>query len=138
MDYGHSRALAREVRHSPNWPTVRGTLRPRGVAGLIRSRAPVWIQLYLAARDGRLISDGSGGYALLAPPLGGAPPPADSSGLRVLDAHWDLFMFAAGSLSLLGGSVLLVALRATTVGLILTIAGMALIAMLMAVGSSGN
>jgi nucleoside phosphorylase len=74
---------------------VTDALRPRGVFGILRSRAPLPVILYLAARDGRLVWRGADAFAVLEPPrnarLGGRPGRL----MRQVDRHWDLAMFAA-------------------------------------------
>lgn len=94
------RRAAGRLRETPEGRRARDSIRPRGVAGLFRDRAPLTLLLYLAALERRLVWQDVTGFALLEPPL--ARPEiwrrtrVDRLGvLRWLDRHWGNVMFAA-------------------------------------------
>lgn len=77
-----------------------GALRPRGVSWVIRDRAPLAVLLYLAGREGRLVWQGPGGFALLEPPAARTElwRGARFGGLRLvllrwLDRRWGAVVF---------------------------------------------
>lgn len=88
-----ARRAATAVRSSELGYRAELTIRPRGHFVLFRGRAPLPLLLLVAERDGLLVSQDDGGFAVLAPP---ASAGADRSGgwgirfLRALDRHWDL------------------------------------------------
>ncbi|MEU5397803.1 hypothetical protein ABZ348_00695 [Streptomyces sp. NPDC005963] len=94
------RSAARRVRTTPRGRRAVGALRPRGVAWVIRDRAPLALLLYTAGREGRLVWQGPGGFALLEPPTArteiwrgprfGGPW---SGLLRWLDTRWSVVVF---------------------------------------------
>lgn len=86
------------------------TLRPRGISGVLRSRAPLPVILYLAARDGRLVRQDTGGLALLEPPYDARDLGRPGGLLRRLDRHWDLAMFALPPAVSMGLSLVTLAL----------------------------
>jgi hypothetical protein len=61
-------AAARAVRKAEYGRHAYDTARPRGVSGLIRSRGPLFLLLYVASREGRLVWRDQAAFALLAPP----------------------------------------------------------------------
>lgn len=89
-----ARAAAASVRTADRGSIAMRTVRPKGV-GLARGRGPLWLRLYLASRDGRLVLRDLGSFALLEPPSVrqvrlGRP------GHRLLvlvERNWDLFVF---------------------------------------------
>ena len=100
---------ARSVRAAEFGRGVVGFLRPRSL-GFSRTRAPISLQLYRAAGDGRLVWRGPDSFAMLQRP---ADRRAKGSGwaLRWVDRHWFVVVML-GEFALLVGSVLvLVALR---------------------------
>ena len=92
-----SRALARRIRAAPNGRAAHAALRPRGVVGPWRSRAPLWAVLLLADRDGRLVRDGDQ-VALRESRLEDVPP--GRSPWHVVDRWWDVLCFTAPPLLL--------------------------------------
>ena len=79
------------MRAAPLGRQAAATLRPRAT-GLARSRAPLPLLLYVAARDGLVVSQDGGGFAVLRRP--GVHRPVRSGGyglrlLRWLDANWE-------------------------------------------------
>jgi len=94
---------AGRVRLEPLAYQVLATARPRSVLGLVRSRAPLTLQLFLASRDGLLAELGNG-FAMLRRPAIGPHVPAGGWMLRLsrrLDRHWDFACFAGPPLLLL-------------------------------------
>jgi nucleoside phosphorylase len=91
--------------------------------GLFRSRAPLALVLFVAAREGRLVWRGEDSYALLEAPLT-RPLPRRYGGvwhslLRLVDRRWEMVVFAAPpALALLLALVfaLLLVLTAAPVG----------------------
>lgn len=98
-------AVARMVRAAELGGEATATVRPRGVVGLARSRAPLPIVLYVADREGRLLRPDGKGVILLEPPS--MPPWRVSHGMRMrllgfVDRRWDfLCMFGPPALALL-------------------------------------
>ncbi|GHJ45839.1 hypothetical protein Cs7R123_31810 [Catellatospora sp. TT07R-123] len=72
---------------------VRGLLRPR-MYGLLRGRAPIWLQLVRASRDERLIWQGLESFAVLSRPRDRVGEGADRV-LRWIDQPWTLIVAAA-------------------------------------------
>ncbi|MEV0165866.1 phosphorylase family protein [Nonomuraea fuscirosea] len=94
LSFRAARETAAALRRTECYRAMIDTLRPRGVSGLLRSRAPLPAILYLAARDGRLVRQDAGGLALLEPPYDARDLGRPGGFLRRLDRHWDLAMFA--------------------------------------------
>jgi len=82
------REAARSVRAAEFGARSVHYLRPRTL-GLIRTRAPVWLQLYRAAGEGRLIWHGPRSFALLSRPADRAPA-GQGRVLRLIDHQWPL------------------------------------------------
>jgi nucleoside phosphorylase len=102
------REAARAVRATPFWPQVRDAVRPPGV-GIHRSRPPLGLLLYAAARDGRLVWRSADEFALLEPPIARSREWASSDAGRTwlsrLDRWWDHLVFGVPPLLLLVLSV---------------------------------
>jgi nucleoside phosphorylase len=62
-------AAARAVLRAEHGRRAYDAVRPRGVSGFIRSRGPLFLLLYVASREGRLVWRDRAGFALLVPPL---------------------------------------------------------------------
>jgi nucleoside phosphorylase len=96
------------VRATPCWPQVRDVVRPPGV-GIHRSRPPLGLLLYGAARDGRLLWRNADEFALLEPPIARSREWASSEAGRTwlnrLDRWWDHLVFGVPPLLLLALSV---------------------------------
>jgi nucleoside phosphorylase len=95
--FARARRAAAEIRAAPLGDQAVATLRPPGVSGLARARAPLALLLYVAVRDGQVVEQDGGGFAVVRRPT--ASRPARSGGrwlrlLRWLDHHWDLAVFA--------------------------------------------
>jgi len=95
--FARARRAAADVRAAPLGSEAVATLRPRSVHGVVRARAPLSLLLYIAARDGLVIEQDNGGYAVLQRPAG--DPPIRSGGyvlrlLRWLDRHWGFVWFS--------------------------------------------
>lgn len=103
VTFAQARAAARAARTAEHGRQVRRTARPRGVYGAIRSRAPLSLQLYGAALEGRLVWRGENEFAMLEPPLRRRPPRGTRGAwLRLTDRFWDLFVaFAPPALMLM-------------------------------------
>src|SRR5262245_57786170 len=105
VTFAEAFALARRVGSTEYRRSVVSTVRPRGVLGIARERAPLPIMLYVADREGRLIRPDAEGLILLEPPS--LPPWRIPAGLglrllRVVDRRWDLLcMFCPPALVLL-------------------------------------
>jgi nucleoside phosphorylase len=61
-------SAARAVRGAEHGSDAYNTVRPRGINGLGRARAPLFVLLWVAAREGRLVWQDADGFALLEPP----------------------------------------------------------------------
>jgi nucleoside phosphorylase len=107
-DLNACRQAARAVRASPYWPQVRDVVRPPG-AGLHRSRPPLGLLLYAAARDHRLVWQSADEFAVLEPPVARGREWASSDAGRTwlgrLDRWWDLLVFGVPPFLLLAVSV---------------------------------
>ncbi|MFI5889196.1 hypothetical protein ACIA5D_03645 [Actinoplanes sp. NPDC051513] len=86
------RAAARSVRAAEVGAETIRFLRPRTL-GLFRTRAPVSLQLYRAAGEGRLIWQGPRSFAMLSRPADRAPSDRGRA-LRWIDQQWSLVMLA--------------------------------------------
>ncbi|MGW0810770.1 5'-methylthioadenosine/S-adenosylhomocysteine nucleosidase family protein [Nonomuraea sp. NPDC002799] len=114
ISFWAAREAATAVRRAERCRDVADVIRPRGIFGVLRSRAPVAIILYVAARDGRLVWQSPEAFAVLESPHNSRL--ADRPGiplLRLLDKRWDLVLFLlppavllmlAAALALLGGA----------------------------------
>jgi hypothetical protein len=94
------------VRRAPHERQAVDTMRPRGVSGVFRSRAPLALQLRLAAQQDRLLWWSPQLFALLEPP-GNQPARGGSRWVRWLDRWWDLLLFAIPPVVLLAAAALL-------------------------------
>ena len=107
--FARARQAAADVRAAPLGSQAVATMRPRGGVGLVRSRAPLSVLLFVAARDGLVTEQDNGGYAVLQRPA--ASPPIRSGGyqlrlLRWLDRRWDFVLFGGPPLlGLVAGAV---------------------------------
>jgi nucleoside phosphorylase len=108
------RAAVREVRGAPHGARALDQVRPRGSFGITRSRPPVALVLYLAAREGRLVWQGPDAFALLERPLARAGPRSGHltlSLLRLLDRYWELLLLSVPSALALLCAVALIPFR---------------------------
>jgi nucleoside phosphorylase len=97
-----ARQVAAEVRAAEFGPEAAVTLRQRSVTGLTRDRAPLPVLLWIAARDGLVVEQDGGGYAVLQRPLGVQPGHAGGylvRAVRRLDRHWSYVIFAGPPLA---------------------------------------
>lgn len=90
-------AAARAVRRAEFGRQAYDTVRPRGVSGLVREKGPLFLQLYVAAREGRFVEGEGDAFGLLEPPaeqdaarLGGGSPLAFA---RFLCRRWELLFW---------------------------------------------
>lgn len=101
-----ARTAARAVRQASRGREALNAARPRGATGLFRARAPVAIQLRLAAQQGRLAWASTEAFAVLESP-GHYPAKGGGRWLRFLDRGWDVLLFAVPPGALLGTAGLL-------------------------------
>jgi hypothetical protein len=103
-------------------------MRPRSVVGLVRARAPLSLLLFVAARDGLVVAQDNGGYAVLQRPATSPPIRSGGYGLRLLrwlDRRWDFVLFGGPPLLLMLVAVLAAPFAATRVlGLVALAAGL--------------
>lgn len=81
------------LRRAERGKAARNTIRPRGIFGLIRSRGPLSIILYAAARDGLLVWRGVDAFAVLDPPHGERYVGRPGGLARHLDRRWEFVLF---------------------------------------------
>lgn len=94
--FAQARHAAWQIRTAPSGRQAAATARPRSVLGVVRARAPLALLLYLAGRDGRVVTQ-DGGFAVLARPAIDPPVTTGGPGLRLLrrvDRHWDTLVYA--------------------------------------------
>ncbi|MBB5873729.1 nucleoside phosphorylase [Allocatelliglobosispora scoriae] len=86
------RAAARAVRGAELSRQAIGTIRPRGLTGVFRSRLPLAMAIRLAARENRLVWHSPEEFAVLERPWlsKDAPPPRATRAMRLLDGGWEL------------------------------------------------
>jgi nucleoside phosphorylase len=110
LDLRACREAARSVRASPYWRQVRDVVRPREVS-IHRSRPPLALMLYAAARDGRLVWRAADEFAVLEPPIARmrdwARGDAGRTWLARLDRWWEMLVW-------LGTPLLLIVLAVPT------------------------
>jgi nucleoside phosphorylase len=126
---------AAQVRAAELGPQAVATIRPRAVVGLIRSRAPLPLLLYVAARDGLVVAQDGGGFAVLQPPLIDGPNRSGGYRLRFLrwlDRRWDFMVFAAPPvLGILVSAAMIPFPAAHPAGVVILLLGMLWVAVLM-------
>src|SRR5258705_3995731 len=100
--FRHAFQAARNVRRAEFGRQAIATIRPRGVVGFARRRAPLAIMLYLASWEGRLCWQDLDGFAVIEPPVraGAGRGQALEGGagarlLRLIDRRWDTVLFGA-------------------------------------------
>ncbi|RSM65235.1 hypothetical protein DMH04_49610 [Kibdelosporangium aridum] len=117
VPFAQCRAIARGVRRAQHAKAAINTVRPRGVAGFIRNRAPLALVLYLAATEGRLVVQGTTAVAMLEPRAVGEktwqPKGLRLGSLSFVDRRWSVLLFAAPAFILLGLSLLAFAVDAS-------------------------
>jgi nucleoside phosphorylase len=121
------RAAARQIKRAEYAAEAVALFRPRGTSGVLSSRAPISIMLYLADHDGRLIRQEQGGLAVLEPPLDGWPPQAEPIRvrlLRVVDRRWELLSFGIPLAALLLASFISAVLHSAFVAVALAFLGL--------------
>ncbi|WP_103336805.1 5'-methylthioadenosine/S-adenosylhomocysteine nucleosidase family protein [Amycolatopsis sp. CA-126428] len=95
LSFRECRAAAHAALGSTRGKTVLNSVRPRGLSGVLRSRPPLAVQLFLAARAGRLWWSATDCFALLEPPSEHRPPNRAARRLRFLDHYWELLVWFA-------------------------------------------
>jgi nucleoside phosphorylase len=121
---------ARGLRTAEHAADVVEHLRPR-TQGFFRTRAPIGLQLFRAAREGRLIWYGPHSFAALRTP---AERPIEGAGrmLRWIDRQWTLLTLAGTFLAFVLSMALLTAFRGaigvSAAALGVSVAGLALVA----------
>ncbi|MBO4210180.1 5'-methylthioadenosine/S-adenosylhomocysteine nucleosidase family protein [Micromonospora echinofusca] len=124
--FGDCRRAAARLRRAEHGRQAAAAARPRSVNGVLRTRAPLAVMLYLAAREERLVWRGPDSFALLEPPVGW-PPPRRGRLLRWWDQHWQFLWYGGPPLLAVagaGGTALLPLPAAGTVALILVLAAL--------------
>jgi hypothetical protein len=104
--FAECRISARHVRKALLGKEALKNMRPRGVSGLYSSRAPLTLQLLLAAQQARLAWWSPQIFALLELPTNHSAQ-GGSRWLRWLNRWWDPLMFAVPPVVLLGAAALL-------------------------------
>jgi nucleoside phosphorylase len=105
ITFAEARAAARAVRAAPRARSALTTVRPRGFFAFVRTRGPLALMLYVAAREGRLVWAGPTAFALLEPPIGTRPPQGSRGGpARRLDRRWDVFVAFGPPVALLAAA----------------------------------
>lgn len=99
ITFADCRAAARTVRAAEYGRQAIEVVRPRSVLGLVRSRGPLSIVLWVAAAEGRFIRSGPDSFALLERPRSIEQPAVARGGLglrllRLIDQRWDMLLFA--------------------------------------------
>lgn len=127
--YAECREAARSIRRAEFGRDTVNTVRPRGVTGLFRSRAPLPILLYVASREGRLVWRSADSLALLQPP--GDLPRAAPGGVRLwllrqVNRRWEMLLFAGPPVVLLLIVLGLIAIRGLVGRNVLLIGGVSL------------
>ncbi len=107
--FAQARQAAVRVRAASLGPDAITTIRPPSVYGLARDRAPLPLLLWIAARDGLVIEQDNGGFAVLQRPARDRAVNPGGYGLRLLrwlDRQWSFLVFsgppALGMLAALG------------------------------------
>lgn len=134
---------ARAVRHAEHGDRAYATVRPRGLFGLARARPPLFVLLWTAAQEGRLVWQDADGLALLEPPRSerswrSATGDPRLPLLRFADRHWEQLVLAVPpALAMLIALGPALALRgsagAVAAALVLVLAALAYVAVLMSV-----
>ncbi len=91
-----ARQAAGQIRSSQRGRQVLDTIRPRSATGVVRSRAPLPLVLYLASHDTYLVEARTGGFAVIQPPMIARPPTRDQihwALLRRVDRYWEFLIF---------------------------------------------
>lgn len=133
-----SRTVVARVCASGRLRQVRDVLRPRGVSGLWRSRGPLWLQLMVADRDGRLLRDGDA-VAVRDPALE-SERLVGPTWLHRLDQFWDVLCFLVPPMVLLLVAAALATVAtpgsvAATVGLLVVLLALLWVAAGLTVGA---
>jgi nucleoside phosphorylase len=122
-----ARQAAAQASAAPLGAEATATLRPRGVLGLARDRAPLPVLLWIAARDGLVAEQDNGGYAVLQRPFSDRAPNGGGyvlRALRRLDRQWSLAVFCGPALIGLLAAVAAASLAARDLGIAAIIASM--------------
>src|SRR5436305_10607230 len=114
---------ARNVRMATHGHRAVNTVRPRGSYGVLRSRAPLAVVLYAAAREGRLVWRTVDSFALLDPPRAWRKHMGRAGiGFRLLgfiERQWELTVFLGSMLSALAAMMAMLPFRALWPAIIL-------------------
>lgn len=127
ISWAQCRALARVVRRAPRGQVVNRSLRPRAGHGLWSQRAPLAVQFWVAARQGRVVSADAGrSLAVVDAPLLRRAELARRSRrsvLHLIDRWWELAIYAAVPAALLATAVVVVlALPGNTTARVIAVA----------------
>ncbi|MEU8148392.1 hypothetical protein [Nonomuraea sp. NPDC048901] len=138
ISFRTAREAAAVLRRAERGREVLRTIRPRGIFGLIRERAPLSIILYAAAREGRLVWHGLDAFALLEPPRGERVTGRPGKLLHLVGKSWDLMMFMGPPAVSLAVAALMVLLGASwhwyaawLIGLLLSVLALLYVTVLM-------
>lgn len=131
--------MGRLCRGSEHWHEARRSVRPPAWGALGRTRAPLALLLYVAARDGRLVRQALDEFAVLEPPVSRKPDwsacAAGSTWLGRLDRQWDTVVFGTPPLLLMLAAVPVAALtHAYLPSLVLVMVALLIVAVRMLLG----
>ena len=82
--FAQARQAAARIRAAPLGLEAIATIRPPSVYGLARDRAPLPLLLWIAARDGLVVEQDNGGFAVLQRPAQNRPGNPGGYRLRLL------------------------------------------------------
>lgn len=94
--FAQARQAAARIRAAPLGLEAIATIRPPSVYGLARDRAPLPLLLWIAARDGLVVEQDNGGFAVLQRPAQNRPGNPGGYRLRLLrrlDRQWSFQVF---------------------------------------------
>ncbi|WP_039796971.1 5'-methylthioadenosine/S-adenosylhomocysteine nucleosidase family protein [Nocardia araoensis] len=122
---------ARRVEAAPLGRAALRAVRPSGVSGVFRARAPLTLILFAAGLEDRVVWQGCDGFALLEPPIARPEawrprPGLGAAALRWLDRYWSTVVFAVPGLTALAVAVSLLPFGSLhAIALLITVAAMA-------------
>jgi hypothetical protein len=129
LRYDACRRAAAAVRGAEYGQAAARVLRPRGVGGLVRSRPPLGLLLWLSAVQGLVVWSAPKEFVLLEPPGGGAGRRRVGSRWAALcgaaDRWWELLVFASVPLAGLVSAAVLALAGYPMAALVLVLAAVA-------------
>jgi nucleoside phosphorylase len=125
LTWGNCWDAWRSVRSAELGRQALRSARPRGVSGIVRSRGPLPLMLYVASRESRVVWHGPGDFLLLEPPITIRLPtrrrgPLPAS-LRFADKQWQHLVLAVPPLLLMLAAIILALAGAGLVAALLAI-----------------